>query len=156
LFAQRGVTAEEFERITQKRLLRDLRRVRKAVKKSGKTVRKLRDLERQKPTEKVESSAADHSCALMVGQDATEKAEEYHRLEAFWAWHADALRRARAGEEDVVFPPGTYKAAKKYGCKVAEMRYFGAPVRRRDRGQLPEKYSRRLENEASRVSVLLE
>jgi hypothetical protein len=133
LHAGRGHNAATFQKLSQERLLKDLRRVRRVVKKAGKPVLRLRDLESRIPVHKNESSAADHSCAHIVGQDKARKAAEYHNLRAFWAWHADALRRLKEGEEDVLFPPGTYKAVQKYGARVASHEYFRAKLRRRDR-----------------------
>ena len=156
LHQQRGIDRETFREISQKRLLKDLKKIRRRVKKSGKRVRTLRELERLKPVPKHDKSAADHSQAHLVGQDTTLKADEYHKLEAFWAWHDDSLRRAREGEEDVVFPPGTYKAAKKYGAKVASVEYYSAKVRRRDEGRLEEKYELRIANNAARSPVKTE
>jgi hypothetical protein len=156
LFEQMGYDRESFQKVSQERLNRDLRRVRKRIKKSGKQVRTLKEIEEQTLVEKTEKSSADHSRAHLVGSDNAVKAEEFHRLESFLSWHDDALRRAKAGEEDVVFPPGTYKAAKKYGCRVADMEYYCSSVRRRDEGRLEEKYDAKVTNDHKRVIVLME
>jgi hypothetical protein len=154
LYQKLGYSPAEFQKLTQDRLNREIKKVHKRLKKQGKRIKSLRELEKAKPSFTPGHSSADHSRAWMVGQDREEKAKEYHNLEAFWAWHEDSLERAKAGEEDVVFPPGTYRAAKKYGCRVASKEYFEAKVRRRDRSQLNDKYERKLRCDEARVERL--
>ncbi len=154
-FEEMGVTREEFQEVSTNGLELRLRRIRKERKKQGLGYKSLQFLESLRPTLAYGHSSADHSRALMVGESKAAKCQEYHDARAWWSWHADALKRQKAGEENVVFPPGTYKAAKKYGAKVADAKYYKAPTRRRDRHRpVEERYERQLKNDEGRIEKL--
>ncbi len=141
----------EFEKWSMDLLEQRLRRVRKERRKAGLQSKTLFELERITPDfSQPEHSSADHSRAQMVGEDKLEKAREFHNIRAFVRWHADALQRQRDGEENVVFPPGTYKAAR-YGARVAEPNRFVAPIRRRDECELGRLYERQIQNDHQRL-----
>lgn len=156
LFHEQGVGPEEFQELSTNALELRIRRVRKRRAKQGMHTTSLAELEQRRPLREAGRSVASHSRALMVGKSRVEKAREYHNLSSWWSWYESARSRARRGEEGVVFPPGTYRAAKKYGAKVASNRYFRAPVRRRDAsaGGLERKYETLIENDELRVERL--
>ncbi len=134
-------TPAEFRKWSSNKLDQALRRLHRTRKQAGLGYRTLRELELETPCfEAIQHSSADHSRAHLVGEDPAQKAVEFHNLRAFVRWHGRSLERARRGEQGVVFPPGTYLAAKKYGAKVAEPSAYQAPVRRRDEGTLEAKY----------------
>lgn len=152
-FAKRGTTAKEFQKLSSDALDLRLRRIRKRRQKEGKESVSLDILEIQDLSRDEESSVADHSRALMVGTNKRAKALEYHNYKGWWAWHRAALSRLQRGEKNVVFPPGTYMAAKKYGARVASGGRYRAPIRRRDEaeGVLEKRYARQLKSDSRRI-----
>ncbi len=155
-FEERGHDLESFRELSENRLRADMKRVHKRRKKQGLSSRPISEFAQQIPDFTVyKRSAADHGRAWMMGECRIAKAREYHDLRAFHAWHEDSFQRKKSGEEGVVFPPGTYKAVRRYGAAVASKARYRAPVRRRDecRG-LEVVHERSIQHDERRLNIV--
>lgn len=115
-----GHTPESFYKTTKSALDDRLASIAKTRRKEKKKARPLHVLERLRPEHGTRRVGADHTEVLLNCADPIRAAIEFQRIRSFRAQHARALQRRRDGEVDVLFPPGTYKAARVYGVKVRE------------------------------------
>lgn len=118
--AARGFDPESYYEHTSETLNVELKRIRKHRKRRGLKARPLHVLERLRPEHGSGRSSANHSEVLFACKNPFLSAREFKMVRAFRRRHRLALAALRAGlDDDVVFPAGTYLAAKRYGVKVA-------------------------------------
>jgi hypothetical protein len=138
-------TVDQFQARSQRALNRAIQREHGRRRTAGLKSRRLSALQQQMPTMRPGRSAADYSETLVTGNDPEVVAQELHNIRAFRVWHADARRRTCEGEEDVLFPPGTYQAVVRYGVRVADEDYWEATVKRGGATGPRKRYAERLE-----------
>ena len=141
---EKGHDARSFQEKSQEIINQSIRKEHARRKSAGLGFRRLSDIAKDVPAMEFGHSEADYSRAVLVGADKQLKALEFHNLRAWNSWYDDAKRRLKAGETNVVFPPGTYQLAALHGVQVADESYFRAPIRRRDAGNLGQLYRRQL------------
>lgn len=113
-----GHDEASFYQVTKAAVDRRVKQIARERKRAGLKFRPLYLIRRLRPEAGKTKSAADHSEALLATKDPYLAALEFNRVRIFRAQHRRALKRLREGEADVVFPAGTYAAAKRYGVKV--------------------------------------
>lgn len=115
---KQGHTPESFYELTSNVLQKAVKKLQRERKRAGKRARPLHVIERLRPEDGGGKSSADHSEVLVCCQDPVRRALELDKIRAFRNEHKRAMRDLRDGVDDVVFPPGTYKAARHYGVRV--------------------------------------
>lgn len=113
-----GYSVESYYEVTKAAVDSRVLEIRRLRAKQGLKARPLRVLRRMRPDRKTRRSSADHSEVLIACQDPVRAAIEFARIRDFRRKHARAMQRLRRGDRDVVFPRGTYLAAKRYGVRV--------------------------------------
>lgn len=115
---KKGESVESFYARTKALVDQELVQIMKRRKRAKLSARPLHVLRRLTPRHGRGRSVADHSEALVACKNPALSAQEFERVRAFRRAHAKALEKLKAGDSDVVFPLGTYLAAKRYGVRV--------------------------------------
>lgn len=116
-----GFDRESFYEASREALETSMKQLLRERKKAGKRSKPLHVLERYVPEMGSGESVADHSEAKIACTDSIRSKQAFDALRAFRRQHRRAMERLRAGNREVVFPPGTYLAAKRYGVRVRSL-----------------------------------
>lgn len=115
----KGFTSATFYERTKRAVDARVKSIDKMRRKEGRRAKPLHVIRRLRPEDGKGKSAGDHKEILVACKDPIRSSAEFSKIRAFRRAHALALHRLRNGDRDVVFPPGTYLAAKRYGVRVA-------------------------------------